>query len=59
MNGLERIFLNSRKDVMTERCEDGVFLWDVKELTFLKINQKKDRRGDGTLKWILGLDNNC
>ena len=29
MNVLGRIFLNSHKD--------GVFLWDVEELTFLKI----------------------
>ena len=33
---LGRIFLNSvKKDVKTERCKDGVFLWDVEELTFL------------------------
>ena len=31
MNVLGRIFLNSRK----ERRKDGVFLWDVEELTFL------------------------
>ena len=32
---LGRIFLNSRKDVKTERRKDGVFLWVVEELTFL------------------------
>ena len=41
MNVLGRIFLNSRKerrkDVKTERRKDGVFLWDVEELTFLII----------------------
>ena len=41
---LGRIFLNSRKerqkDGKTERRKDGVFLWDVEELTFLKINLK-------------------
>ena len=31
MNVLRRIFLNSHKD----RRKDGVFLWDVEELTFL------------------------
>ena len=35
MKVLGRIFLNSRKDVNTERRKDGDFLWDVEELTFL------------------------
>ena len=43
MKVLGRIFLNSRKDVKTERRKDvkmdrrkdGVFLWVVEELTFL------------------------
>ena len=37
MNVLGRIFLNSLKDGKTERRKDRVFLWDVEELTHLKI----------------------
>jgi hypothetical protein len=44
---LGRIFLNSRK----ERRKDGVFLWDVEELTFL-IN--KDQPSDVSTKdWFV------
>ena len=32
VNVLGRLFLNSRED----RRKDGVFLWDVEELTFFK-----------------------
>ena len=39
MNVLGRIFLNSRKDrrkdEKIDRSKDGVFLWDIEELTFL------------------------
>ena len=47
MKVLGRIFLNShkegRKNVKTEWRKDGVFLWDVEELTFLirtKLNER-------------------
>ena len=35
MNVLERIFLNSHNFGNTERREDGVFFWDVEELTLI------------------------
>ena len=38
MNVLGRLLLNTRKDrLKTERRKDGVFVWDVQELTFLII----------------------
>ena len=43
---LGRIFLNSRK----ERRKDGVFLWDLEELTFLIIQKQGRKRSLDTPK---------
>ena len=64
MKVLGRIFLNSqkegrkegRKDRKTERRKDGVFLWDVEELTFLISLNNETKMIINT--FILHVDNN-